>query len=572
VHLSSKAEMMSPVIPSVLFARRLGFAAASLLTWAALLAALWHALGWSWLTPVLVACAAAFLPWTVLGLWNGAIGFLLLTSRPPPASPSPLTLRTAIVMTVRNENPARTLARLRIIEHSLDVTGAGEWFGFFLLSDTSDPAIAAREEAAIQEWRQESSQPDRIHYRRRADNTGFKAGNIMDFCRHHAAGFDLMLPLDADSLMSGQAILRLVRLMQDQPRVGIIQGLVAGLPATSPFTRLFQFGMRAGMRSYTAGQAWWAGDCGPFWGHNAIVRIAPFRTYCVLPELRGRPPFGGPILSHDQVEAVLMRRAGWEVRLLAESGGSWEDNPPTLTDYVSRDVRWCQGNLQYLQLLSMPSLYPVSRFQLCWAILMFVGLPAWTLAIALLPLAPLALPNAQPALLAALYGLFLLMDVAAKLAGYAHTAADRGRVARYGGRARFLLGAAVAIPFAWLKYAITSLHTTGFILALLSGRGAAWTAQARDARTVTWREAARLFWPHTVFGIAVHAALLAAEPGLLPWVLPLTGGTLVAIPFAVLTASPRLGAWCVRTGLCAIPEERDPPPEIERLLEKPTAP
>ena len=145
--------------------------------------------------------------------------------------------------------------------------------------------------------------------------------------------------------------------------------------------------MRHGMRSYTMGQAWWVGDCGPFWGHNALVRIAPFVEKCELPMLPGKPPLGGHVLSHDQVEATLMRRAGYEVRVLPEERGSWEENPPTMLEFAQRDVRWCQGNMQYIKLLDLPGLYPMSRFQLVWAILMFVGIPAWTLMIALLPVA-----------------------------------------------------------------------------------------------------------------------------------------------------------------------------------------
>ncbi|HVZ07327.1 MAG TPA: glucans biosynthesis glucosyltransferase MdoH [Rhodopila sp.] len=561
MHLSSKAEMILPVTPSVLRRRRLGFASVTLLTWAGFLFLLARALGPSWLTAVLVACAAVFLPWSVLGLWNGVIGLALLRHRPPPCPGGPVTLRTAIVMTLRNENPDRAVARLRIIADSLRAA-AVDGFAFFLLSDTDIPRIAMREAAAVAAWRLASCHPERIHYRRRTRNTGFKAGNIMDFCRTQAAGFDLMLPLDADSLMSGPAILHLVRLMQSHPRIGIIQGLVTGLPATSAFTRIFQFGMRAGMRSYTLGQAWWTGDCGPFWGHNAIIRIAPFRDHCALPILPGRPPLGGTILSHDQVEAALMRRAGWEVRLQPVAGGSYEDNPPTLIDYVRRDLRWCHGNLQYLRLLALPGLYPVSRFQLVWAVLMFIGLPAWTVMIALLPAAGAVISPPHPGWLAVLYALFLLMDVAAKLAGYLHSAVAPRRVARYGGRTRFLAGAAVEIVFAWLKSSITAFRATIFILALMTGHATAWTAQQRDARTVSWREAARMFWPETAFGAVFHAALWLAAPHLVPWALPFTTGYVLAIPFAVTTAHPALGRWCTRLGLCAIPEEIRPPAEI----------
>lgn len=506
---------------------------------------------------MLTACFAVFAPWSVLGFWNGTIGLLLLfqprrTSDPTLATDLP---RTAILMTVRNEDPDRALARLAIIRGSLDATGQGGQFACFVLSDTADPEIATREEAAIAEmpW---------VQYRRRADNTGFKAGNIMDFCQRWGDQYELMLPLDADSLMSGPAILHLAQIMRDNPRFGIVQGLVTGLPAHSPFARFFQFGMRHGMRSYTVGQAWWTADCGPFWGHNAIIRVAPFRDHCALPVLPGRPPFGGHVLSHDQIEAVLIRRAGWEVRLQPIAGGSWEENPPTILDYIQRDLRWCQGNLQYLRLLTLPGLRPVSRFQLIWAVLMFIGLPAWTLLIALLPVAALSLHPVRPNWLIAVYLTFIAMFLWPKLVGYAHTAASRTRCARYGGRARFVAGAVAEIVFSLLQGCITSLSVTGFIASLCAGQFARWSGQLRDARSISWRQAATELWPHTLFGLALHAALLITAPLLCLWALPFTLGYLLATPFAVATASPGVEAWCAKRGLCAVPEELSPPPEV----------
>jgi membrane glycosyltransferase len=329
--------MIPTVTPSILRVRRFVFVLANVVIFAILIATLGYALGNSALGWVMIACFAMFAPWSVLGVTTALIGFVLLFKRRPvPEPPVPIELRTAIVMTLRNEDPSRALQRLRIVQDSLDATGEAAHFAFFVLSDTSDPATASREEAEIAAWRLVDPRPGRIFYRRRTDNTGFKAGNLMEFCETLGADYDLIVPLDADSLMSGGAILDLVRIMQGDSQLGIVQGLVVGLPAASAFARMFQFGMRHGMRTYTVGQAWWTHDCGPFWGHNAILRIAPFRAHCRLPLLPGAPPFGGHIMSHDQVEAVLMRRAGYSVRLQAIAGGSWEDNPPTILDYINQ--------------------------------------------------------------------------------------------------------------------------------------------------------------------------------------------------------------------------------------------
>ena len=259
----------------------------------------------------------------------------------------------------------------------LTETGALEAFTVHILSD-SDATHAAAEEAAIAALRLRHAQPGLLHYRRRLTNEGFKAGNLQDFARAAAATYDVMIVLDADSLMSGEALLRLARVMQANPRLGILQTLVVGRPAGSAFARVFQFGMRHGMRSHTIGAAWWQGPSGPFWGHNAAIRVAPFAQHCTMPLLPGGPPLGGPVLSHDQVEAAMMRAAGWEVRVIADERGSWEENPPSLPDFIRRNLRWCQGNLQYIHLVARPGFRPMGRYQLANALLMYAGPVAWT--------------------------------------------------------------------------------------------------------------------------------------------------------------------------------------------------
>jgi membrane glycosyltransferase len=354
--------------------------------------------------------------------------------------------------------------------------------------------------------------------------------------------------------------------MQAHPRIGILQSLVVGAPSTSAFARIFQFGMRHGMRAYTMGSAWWIGDCGPFWGHNAVVRIQPFAEHCHLPVLPGGPPLGGHILSHDQVEATLMRKAGYEVRVLPDERGSFEENPPTIFEFSARDLRWCQGNMQYWRLLNLPGLLPMSRFQLAWAILMFVGVPAMTLMIALLPVKVWqAEPGFPAASAAALYLTFLLMYLAPKLAGLADILLTRGGVARYGGLARFLASAATEIAFSFLLGAVTTFRITLFMIGLAFGRSVVWNGQSRDAHGVAWRVAVRGLWAPFLFGVAVCGALLMLSPAVLLWSLPLTLGYLVAVPFAVVTASPALGRLFIQKHLCAVPEEFDMPAELRSL-------
>ena len=349
------------------------------LTMAALMLAMARVLGGDGLGVVdalLLLCLAAMLPWNVLGLLerrhrlrdsrrSAVIHRRACCPQAEARRSSPIRGRIAIVMPVHNEDPGRVLRHLEETVASLDATGrkrrvrglpaqrhpaAGDGRG---RSSRCSPAGGSR-----------SRSPERLHYRRRPDNHGHKTGNLWDFLERHGQRFDHMLVLDADSVMSGAAILRLARVMEAHPEIGILQQLIVGLPNTSPFPRIFQFGMRHGMRAYTVGSAWWQGDCGPYWGHNALIRIAPFMAHCRLPVLPGRPPLGGRVLSHDQVEAVLMRRAGWQVRVLPEETGSFEENPPTLSDFVKRDLRWCQGNWQYVHLVGRPGLHAMGRLQL----------------------------------------------------------------------------------------------------------------------------------------------------------------------------------------------------------------
>ena len=562
--------------------RRLIMMVLNVVTWFAMLwlaAQVLGAGGWTVVDMIMFVCFAFGTPWTVVGFWNSVIGLWLLHFHKDPMGAvapyagagdlaTPITIKTAVFMTLRNEDPARAIRRLRIVKESIDATGEGATFSYFVLSDTNRPEVAAAEEAAIAAWKAQDPDVARITYRRREENKGYKAGNVRDFCERWGKDYELMLPLDADSVMSGPAIVRLVRMMQAHPRIGILQSLVVGMPSSSAFARIFQFGMRHGMRSYTMGQAWWVGDCGPFWGHNAVVRIKPFVEDCDLPLLPGKPPLGGHVLSHDQVEATLMRRAGFEVRVLPVENGSWEENPPTMLDFAQRDVRWCQGNMQYIKLVDLPGLYAMSRFQLIWAILMFVGIPAWTLMIALLPIAAWegqSVVDYPVGLAIFLYILFFVMYLSPKIAGLIDAVLTKGGVARYGGPMRFAVSAVLELVFSFLQGAISTIRTSIFMIGLAFGKSVVWGGQSRDAYGISWATAVRNLWPQTLFGVVFCGLLWKVNPAVFWWSLPLTAGYLVAIPFAVLTASPALGRWFKRVGLAGIPEDFDPPAEIRTV-------
>ena len=571
------------VAPEQLMSRRVAFVVVNAITMAG---TLWLAAvalsprGLDFLDVAVLALFGLTLPWQSIGFWNAAIGFAIMRFSNDPATlvlpaagrirgDEPITASTAILMCVRNEAPERTARNLRGLIAGLAGSGFGDRFHVYVLSDTSDVDIAAAEEARFALLKSEWAGTLAITYRRRAHNTGFKAGNIEDFCDRFGAAHDFAVTLDADSVMPADAVLRLVRIMQVAPEIGILQGLVIGAPAKAAFARLFQFGMRLGMRSYTLGSAWWQGDCGPYWGHNGIIRLAPFMAHCRLPKIEKMGPLGGPILSHDQIEAVLMRRAGYEVRVLAREDLGFEENPPTLIEFLRRDLRWCQGNMQYWSFLALPGLKIVSRYQLAFAIMMFLGSPGWigvyglgTIALALAPTpAEFMRPDAGIALLVAI----LLMWFAPKLA----TALDimlRADLRRaFGGGVRFAAGVAAEILFTFLLLPVMWLRHTLFMAALVRGRTIGWAAQRRDGHAVPWREAARNLWPHAALGWSTLALVAATHPAALPYACLIGGGLALAIPFAVVTSSPLAGETLTALGLGRLPEETRAPAVLREI-------
>jgi membrane glycosyltransferase len=563
--------------------RRLVFAALNLATVTGLLWLAAVALspgGLSLVDCVLLTLFAITLPWTVVGFWNAAIGlWLMRLSRDPVAAVFPAAARvrgdepiiasSAVLVCIRNETPDRIFRNLEPMLAGLVGSGFAEKFHAYVLSDSDDPAIAAEEEegfgALAQKWRRQIG----LTYRRRTQNLGFKAGNIRDFCDQWGASHEFGITLDADSFMTPEGILRLVRIMQKTPRLGILQSLVVGMPSMSAFARIFQFGMRLGMRSYTLGSAWWQGDCGPYWGHNAILRLEPFMAHCRMPVLPQAGPLGGFILSHDQIEAVLMRRAGYEVRVLPDETVGWEENPPTLIEFIRRDLRWCQGNMQYWRFLLLPGLKPVSRFQLAIALLMFVGSPAWIFLL-LIGSADVALSGNPAAVLradagSALLGILLAMWFAPKIATAIDVLARPELCRAFGGAVRFLASALMETVFFLLLSPILWFCHTLFLARLLLGRAIGWGAQARDDHEVPLGLAARKLWPPTLAGVGTLSLLAMTVSAAVPYACLVAAGLALAIPFAVLTASPALGRALVRLKLARLPEETEPPPALRAL-------
>ena len=525
---------------------------------------LWRVLspgGWTGWEVTIAALYFGTLPWTAICLANALVGLVILLAKPDApaflvpqvaAEPGP-PLRTVIAVCIRNEPMEAVLLPLARLLHGLEAAGEAGRFTLWFLSDTRDPTHAAAEDAAIAAFAASRPGGIPVRHRRRADNAGFKAGNVMEFLDRHAGDHDLALMLDADSEMSAAAVLRMVRGMRADPRLALIQQLIVGRPAPRAFPRLFQFGMRAGMRAWATGQGWWQLDDGPYWGHNAILRIAAFREHARLPSL----PDGSAILSHDQVEAVRLHAAGWRVRCLPSEEGSLEGNPPALPEFLARDVRWGAGNMQYRHLILRPGLRPMGRWQLAQAMLLFLCAPLW-LGMLLAAVGNAVSGGGAATPMGALAGLLLatwLGNAAPKLCGFAELLLRPDRAAPYGGRAAVLRGAAAELLFSLLIEPISLINKSIALLRLALGARNGWAPQNRADRGVAWRDAARLLLPHTLLGLfcALALAQVSATALWLAW--PFLAGPILAIPLCVWTASPSLSAWMVRHRVAATPEE-----------------
>jgi membrane glycosyltransferase len=576
-----------------IFGRRLLFAVLFATTFAGSLVLAALALspgGFSIIDITLLALFALTLPWMVAGFWKAVIGFLIMrfsadvvTAVLPVAArirgDEPVTASTAILLCIRNEMPERVMRNLEPMLAGLDAGGCGERFHLYVLSDTSDAKIASSEEMCFADLASRWCHQIPITYRRRAVNTAYKAGNIGEFCARWGSKHDFAVTLDADSFMSADAILRMVRIMQADPKLGILQGLIGGLPSTSAFARVFQFGMRLGMRSYTLGSAWWQGDCGPYWGHNAVLRLEPFMAHCALPVLSRDGTEDRHILSHDQIEAVLMRAAGFEVRVLPQDDLGWEENPPTLLEFIRRDLRWCEGNMQYWRFLWLPGLKPVSRYQLALAILMFISSPAW-IGLLVLGTLDVAFSDRTGSFMRADAGMalfvwVLVMWFSPKIATAIDVLLSPELRRAFGGTGLFVINFAVETVFSIVLCPILWFGHTIFLTGLMFGREIGWLAQTREDHAVPFTLALHNLWPHTLLGCGALGLLAMLQPSAIPYAMFLAAGPAFAIPFAMMSAWPLLGGLAARVGIGRIPEETTRPAVLMALALpaiEPTAP
>ncbi|MGD8429176.1 MAG: glucans biosynthesis glucosyltransferase MdoH, partial [Ectothiorhodospiraceae bacterium] len=479
----------------------------------------------------------------------------------------------------------RVFAGLEATYRDLRAKGDIGAFDFHLLSDSTDPEVAAAEERGVRDLRRRLGAHQGLFYRRRRDNEGRKAGNLAEFCRRWGAHYDYMVVLDADSVMTGDALERLVRAMQANPDAGMIQTVPIPIGQQTMFGRFVQFAATLYSPMLAAGLSFWQTDTANYWGHNAIIRVRAFMDHCGLPVLPGKPPLGGEILSHDFVEAALIRRGGWHVYLFAELEGSHEEVPGTILDFAKRDRRWAEGNLQHMRLLGAHGLHPLNRVyfvmgalaygcSLLWFLMLAAGtVDAVTHALTtaeyfktehqLFPDWPIARTAEMMSLIWMVAGMLVLPKVMGVLL---HLISPERRRA-FGGGFRLVAGAVIELFFSVLIAPVMMSFHAYFVASVLCGRKVKWNAQNREGRQLPWSDALRNTFLATLGGILWGVCTASITPIFFWSLTPVLVGLVLAAPLVRWSSSPALGGFLRRHGLFVVPAETSPS-AVVRLLEE----
>lgn len=527
---------------------------------------------------VLVALFLLTFSWIALAFTSAVLGFGVLLRRPaPPPAPSALGGRTAVLMPVYNEATARTFAGLEAMHESVAATGLGAHFDWFVLSDSTQADAWIAEERAFLDLRDRLGPGARLYYRHRPKNHHRKAGNIADFVTRWGGAYDHMLVLDADSLLTGDCVVRLAAAMEADPDAGIVQSLPLIINRNTLFARLQQFAARIYGPVIAVGLSAWSGRDGNYWGHNAIIRTRAFAQACGLPDLPGRPPFGGHVLSHDFVEAALIRRAGWAVTMLPTLPGSYEESPPSLIDVAVRDRRWAQGNLQHSRIIGAAGLHFASRQHFATGIAGYLASPLWLcqllVGIALVLQTAYAKPEYFPPGLALypvfprfdpvralqLFGLTMGVLLAPKILGLVLALREPELRRACGGAGRLVASCALEILLSALIAPVAMVIQSGSVAGILLGRDTGWNPQRRDDGSIPLGDIVRRHRWHTLLGLLAGVAAFAIATSLFLWMSPTILGLVLAIPISWASGQLAYGLALKRRGLLVTPEERDPP-------------
>jgi membrane glycosyltransferase len=548
-----------------------------------------------------MAFFAVLFCWVSAGFWTAMAGFLvllrgtdryLISRNAADRRPIPVDARTAVVMPICNEDVTAVFAGLRATYESVARSGELDRFDFFVLSDSYQSDTCAAEVAAWSRLCQAVGGFGRIFYRRRHRRVKRKSGNIDDFCRRWAKDYRYLIVLDADSVMSGDCLATLVRLMEANANAGIIQTAPRAAGRDTLYARIQQFSTRVYGPLFTAGLHYWQLGESHYWGHNAIIRLDPFVRHCALAPLPGEGSLSGEILSHDFVEAALMRRAGWGVWIAYDLDGSYEEMPPNLLDELKRDRRWCHGNLMNFKLFAARGMHPVHRAVFATGVMAYLSAPLWFLFLVLstgllayntlkepeyfveprqlFPIWPQWHPEQALALFGATATLLFLPKFLSVLLIWIRGA--RG----YGGRLRVAASMLIELLFSMLLAPVRMLFHTRFVSAAYFGLEMSWKSPPREDSETDWSEAVRKHGSHTVLGFAWGATVYWLNPSYLPWLMPIAGALVLSIPISVLSSRVSLGRAFRHMKLFLIPEEAEPPRELREqrshIAEAPSQP
>ena len=547
--------------------------------------------GWTNISTIILVLFVILFALISIGCMHGIFGFVLrffgdrdrITRLGDYKNKSIEGVSVAVVFPTYNEGVARVIEGLRTTYASIEQTGHLQGFDFFILSDSTDPAKWVEEEQRWCELVRELDALGRIYYRRRISNEGKKSGNIRDFLNSWGRRYRYFIVFDADSVMRGETVVDLVKMMEVHPQVGMIQSVPALVNAESLFGRMQQFANRLYGPIFIAGLNFWAQGFGNYWGHNAIIRTDPFMQYCDLPHLPGRKPFGGQILSHDFVEAALLLKENWQVWLAYDLEGSYEEIPQDIVSNAQRDRRWCQGNMQHALVVFGRGLRGISRIHLLMGIFGYLASPLWLLFLVafnwalwnlkrseLSPIVPrgfttpwLKLSGMEHAFL--IFVICMCVLFLPKVLALIDLAFDRERRKQFGGLQRATISAVLETFFSSLHAPLQMLWHSKFVATILFGIGVHWGPQKRSADGIPWSEAFRQHWGHTLIGIVWGTGVWMLDQATFWWFLPVLLGMLLSIPLCVFTSRTSLGSRARSLGLFLTPEETFPPSELDTL-------
>ena len=531
--------------------------------------------GFDWVDVVRITLVALCALWLSWGACTAVLGLIFGAEKVPSFDGAP-SGRTAIVIPVYNEAADAVFARMDAMYRALDDLGVLATFDFHILSDSTREEAVADEKRLHRRAVAALGAGGRLFYRHRSPNIGRKAGNIGEFIRSSGGSYDYMLVLDADSLMRADTIVEMVRRMEAAPDLGLLQTVPLIIGRKTLFGRMIQFSASFYSPLFSRGVAALQGREGPFWGHNAPIRMRAFAESCGLPALAGKPPFGGDILSHDTVEAAMLARAGWRVRLDADLGGSYEEAPANLIEYAKRDRRWCQGNLQHSRVLRAPRLKFWSRLSIIQGIFGYVASPIWLLFLVASVAAPLFAPPPVYFMSDSLFprfphpetekGLALLFGVVALLilpkALLLLRAVATGDDGPYGGSARASLSALLELLLASLLAPIHMMFQSRSVYQVMTGADFGWPSSDREDGSLDMLTAWKASWWMTVFGAGTLAFAYYFAPSLVVWLWPVTLPLVFAPPIIWWTASPRAGLRARNRGIFLTPQEWNEVPVI----------